>query len=202
MLNFLNRLLAIKNWKIFVFALAAGFLLVLGTSIYQHWQSQLPHPIAALPSSAQKPPEIKLLAHDIGVSEQLQPNAMPWLAASHYAAVIDLRPDGEEPDQPGSAVMKQAAEASRLTFHYVPVPHGVVPENAVAGLQAALANSPRPVLLYCRSGRRAARAFSLVEASRVDGPSLDEIITAASAAGQEVSDMKEALEARIAARKG
>jgi len=116
--------------------------------------------------------------------------------------VIDLRPDGEEPDQPSSDEMRKVAEANHLAFHYVPVSHGEIPDAAVSSLQTALAESPRPVLLYCRSGRRAVRTFSLVEASRPDGPTLPQIIAAASAAGQDVSDLKDSLEARIKARKG
>jgi protein tyrosine phosphatase (PTP) superfamily phosphohydrolase (DUF442 family) len=56
------------------------------------------------------------------------------------------------------------------------------------------------VLLYCRSGRRAARTWSLVEASRADGMDVAQIIAAVKEGGQEADDLKDALEQRVAAR--
>ncbi|MFL6657217.1 MAG: beta-lactamase hydrolase domain-containing protein, partial [Massilia sp.] len=93
-----------------------------------------------------------------------------------------------------------SSDLNALNFVYIPVPHGAIPDSAVTALGKALANSPGPVLLYCRSGRRAARTWSLVEASRTGGLDAAQIIATVKASGQEVDDLKDALEQRIAAR--
>ena len=139
------------------------------------------------------------LAPGIAISEQLQPDAMA-IARGQFGTVIDMRPDGEASGQPGSSEMASAAAAQRLQFAYVPVPHGDIPDAVVDKLSNALAARPGPVLLYCRSGRRAARSWSLVEASRPGGMDVDAILAAVKASGQDASDLRARLEQRVRAR--
>ncbi len=139
------------------------------------------------------------LARNIAISQQLQPTAMPFVA-ERFATVIDMRPDGEDAGQPSSGEMAAAAGAQKLRFAYVPVPHGEIPESAVTALSAELTRSGGDVLLYCRSGRRAARTWSLAEASRADGMGVDAILAAVHASGQDASDLRANLERRVRAR--
>jgi uncharacterized protein (TIGR01244 family) len=140
------------------------------------------------------------LTEDIQVSEQLQPEQLVVLKSQGFQTVIDLRPDGEASDQPGSAAMAQAAKRAGLQFGYVPVPHGDVPLAATDALARLLTDAPRPVLLYCRSGARAARTWALVEASRPGGLDAAGIIQHARAAARRVDDLQPQIEQRIAAR--
>ena len=140
------------------------------------------------------------LAPGIAISEQLQPDAMA-LARGQFGTVIDMRPDGEASGQPGSTEMASAAADQHLQFAYVPVPHGDIPDAVVDKLSDALAGRPGPVLLYCRSGRRAARSWSLVEASRPGGMDVEQILTAVLASGQDASDLRARLEQRVKARR-
>ena len=78
--------------------------------------------------------------------------------------------------------------------------HGDVPDHVVRDLAQALGVAERPVLLYCRSGKRAARVWALAEASRKGGPLKADIVGAVLAAGQPVDDLLPQIEARIAAR--
>jgi uncharacterized protein (TIGR01244 family) len=87
-----------------------------------------------------------------------------------------------------------------LTFAYVPVPHGDIPGQAVDALGQSLASAGKPVLLYCRSGKRAARTWALSEASRADGLDAVAIQAAVRSAGQSADDLAESIAARIAAR--
>jgi uncharacterized protein (TIGR01244 family) len=96
--------------------------------------------------------------------------------------------------------MAQAARRQAVDFGYVPVPHGEIPEEAVLKLRQALADQKGQVLLYCRSGKRAARTWALAEAGRVGGLQADEIIAAVRGAGQEADDLRPRIEAAIAAR--
>ncbi len=139
------------------------------------------------------------LALGVAVSQQLRPQAM-GTAAGRFATVIDMRPDGEAVGQPSSQEMAAAATAHHLQFAYVPVPHGDIPDAVVDRLSAAMAARPGPVLLYCRSGRRAARSWSLLEASRPGGLGVDEILAAVAASGQDASDLRPRLEQRVRAR--
>jgi uncharacterized protein (TIGR01244 family) len=134
------------------------------------------------------------------VSEQLQVSQLREVKQRGFATVIDLRPDGEAEGQPTAELVKATADAHKLAFAYVPVPQGDIPDSAVDALNKAIADSPKPVLLYCRSGRRAARTWSLVEASRPGGGSASEIMAAVKASGQSADDLAGAIHARIAKR--
>jgi uncharacterized protein (TIGR01244 family) len=114
--------------------------------------------------------------------------------------VIGLRPDGEARGQPSSAAVHKEAERHGLTFVYIPTPRSAIPDEIVESLSKALAAADGPVLLYCRSGSRAARVWALAEASRPGGPDKAFIARAVSDAGQKIDDLVPRIEARIAAR--
>lgn len=175
--------------KRFIFgaALLAGIGLALAGPVYDR--------LTRLP-----PAKVKPLNGDIAVSEQLKPQELPELRERGFRTIIDLRPDGEAIGQASSAEMHQAASATGMQFSYVPVPHGQIPDSAVAALDKALANSSGPVLLYCRSGKRAARTWGLVEASRSSGMDGKAILTAIRASGQSADDLSEDIARRIAQR--
>jgi len=56
--------------------------------------------------------ELKRINDDISVSPQISPDDMPAVKAAGFVTVINNRPDGEAPDQPTSATMQAAAEAT------------------------------------------------------------------------------------------
>lgn len=173
---------------IFGLSLLAGFLLVMGASGYDYWKHR--------PKT-----HISLLKEDIGLSAQISTDAIPEIAAKGYATIIDFRPDGEAANQPSSKDIDAAARSAQLHFLYIPVPHGdAVPAEAINALNRAMSNSPKPILLYCRSGRRAARVWSLVEAATPDGLDALAIKAAVKAAGHSVDDLAPAISARIANR--
>jgi uncharacterized protein (TIGR01244 family) len=175
--------------KIFALAVLTGVLLVLASGWYAS------HGVAAQPQ-----PSVSHLIGGIEVSQQIAPEHMAALKEQGIRTVIDLRPDGEAPGQPSSDAMAQAARQAGLQFGYVPVPHGDVPPSAVDALGNLLARSPQPVLLYCRSGSRAVRAWALVEASRPGGLNAEDIAQHARGAGRPVDDLRDQIERRIAAR--
>lgn len=141
------------------------------------------------------------LIDGIAVTDQINVDGVRAIGARGYRTVIDLRPDGEEPGQPSSAAIGEAARSQRMTFHYIPTPQGDIPDAVVETLASAIAASDKPVMLYCRSGKRAARVWALAEASRVDGAAPVVIAAAVRAAGQPVDDLLPRIEARAAARR-
>lgn len=140
------------------------------------------------------------LTPDISVTDQLQLDNITGIQTQGFATLIDLRPDGEAPDQPASDEVRIAAGRAGLFFAYVPVPHGDIPPDTVAALTRALKATPRPALLYCRTGRRAARTWALAEAQRLGGLDAEAIERAVEAAGQSASDIDDQISAGVAAR--
>lgn len=177
-----------SNKMIVGLALLAGFALALAGPVYTR--------ITRAP-----PAKVSFLNPHIGVSEQIGPEQLAELHERGFTTIIDLRPDGEAVGQAPSSVMAAVADENRMTFVYVPVPHGDIPDSAVAALDKALLPGRGKVLLYCRSGRRAARTWGLVEASRAGGLDGRAILTAIRASGQSADDLSEAIAQRIAHRK-
>ena len=140
------------------------------------------------------------LAGGVWITAQISPDQLAVLRQQGFAAVVDLRPDGEAAGQPASGAVSRAAAAQGLAFHYIPVPHGDIPSTAVTDLGQVLATSKRPLLLYCHSGRRAARTWALAEASRADGIGAAAIELAVREAGQSADDLGPLIATRIAAR--
>lgn len=141
------------------------------------------------------------LGAGVAVRDQVTLAEVRRLEAAGFRTIIDLRPDGEVPGQPPSAAIGEAARNAGLTFAYVPTPHGDIPDAVVDALGAAMAGAQQPVILYCRSGKRAARVWALAEASRPGGAPADEIAAAVRGAGQPVDDLLVRIATRVAARK-
>ena len=173
---------------LFVGSIVLGIALVLGNAVIARVRA--PSPVLTHP-----------LTDKIDIAEQVQLDAIPLLRRAGYTNIIDLRPDGEAADQPPSAQVETAVLANRMSFSYVPVVHGDIPANTVLALEHAITKQGGRTLLYCRSGRRAARTWSLVEASRSGGMDAAAILAAVKRSGQSADDLNPAIQARIAARK-
>ena len=140
------------------------------------------------------------LANGVWVAEQIGPSQLARLKEQGFHAVVDLRPDGEAQGQPSAGAIGIAASDQGMAFDYIPVPHGNIPPGAVDTLGQVLARGDRPLLLYCRSGRRAARTWALAEASQPRGLDAAGIVKAVKDAGQDAGDLAGQIAGRIAAR--
>ena len=177
----------LSNKSIFWLSAILGVALVVAAFGYAHFTKLLQV-------------RINRLTAEVAIAEQIQLEAIPQLRLDGFATIIDLRPDGEAVDEPTAAAVESAVHANHMNFSYVPVPHGDIPTNAVTALDKAISENPKPILLYCRSGRRAARTWGLVEASRPGGLGESEILMAVKASGQSADDLKAAIALRIANR--
>ena len=126
--------------------------------------------------------DIRKITDELSVAPQIQAAEVPAIAAAGFRAVICNRPDGESADQPCCGDIEAAVKAN----DYVRQPRR--PEaSAWADAQefgALLAELPKPVLAYCRSGTRCATLWSLSEAGRRP---LTDIVSRAGAAGYDVA---------------
>lgn len=148
------------------------------------------------------PADMAKLSGDVWIAAQRTPEQLAGLRSQGFRTVIDLRPDGEVGGQPSSSEMAKAAQASGLSFSYVPIPHGDIPPASVNQLASLLATSERPVLLYCHSGRRAARTWALAEAARPGGLDAAAILADVRKAGQSADDLDREIVLRTGARAG
>jgi uncharacterized protein (TIGR01244 family) len=105
-------------------------------------------------------PTVQQLSADVCVAPQLDPAAMAWAAQAGFKSVINNRPDFEGgPDQPTSAAIEAAAIKAGLRYAHLPVSPAVQTPEQIAHFAALLAELPKPVLAFCRSGTRSGKLY-------------------------------------------
>ncbi|WP_306224663.1 bifunctional sulfur transferase/dioxygenase Blh [Bosea beijingensis] len=88
------------------------------------------------------------------VASQPHQEALAALAAAGFATIINNRPDGEEPGQPGNAAEKAVLERPGLAYHFIPVTGATITEADIRSFQEAVSGAKGPVYAHCRSGTR------------------------------------------------
>jgi len=105
---------------------------------------------------------LRAIAADVCVAPQLAPESMAEAARAGFKSVVNNRPDFEHgPDQPTSAVIEAAATAAGLAYRWLPVDGAYQSPEQATAMARLLAELPRPMLMFCRSGTRSARLFQL-----------------------------------------
>ena len=94
------------------------------------------------------------LTPDLFVSEQVGLADIQVLADRGIRAIICNRPDGEDPGQPEWAMMEAEARAHGLEARHIPVTPDTMGPSVVRDFAQAMAGLPKPVLAYCRTGKR------------------------------------------------
>ena len=128
--------------------------------------------------------DIKTLSPQVSVSPQITAADVAKVSEAGFRAIICNRPDGEGADQPNFDEIEASANAAGLRVAYVPVTAGMVTDDDVAAFASALAELPRPVLAYCRTGTRSATLWSFHEADKRPMP---DILAATKAAGYDMN---------------
>ena len=136
--------------------------------------------------------DVKSLAPGLWVSPQLRPEDLPTLAG-RFRAIVNNRPDHEEPGQPESAELEAEARRLGLAYRHIPVTPGQLSDDAAAAFREALAESAGPVLAFCRTGTRSTMLWALGEAERRDP---DRVIKAAAEAGYDLETLRPRLAVR------
>ncbi len=103
---------------------------------------------------------LRAVAADVCVAAQLDGAAMAEAARAGFRSVVNNRPDFEHgPGQPSNADIEAAALAAGLNYRFLPVDGGYQSPEEAAAMARLLAELPRPLLLFCRSGARSARLY-------------------------------------------
>jgi len=134
------------------------------------------------------------LTDAFSAAPQLTPDDVARAGRDGYAMIVNNRPDGEEPGQPGADEIEAAAREAGLGYVFIPVTPGQVTPDMVESMGAALDRAGGPVLAYCRSGARSAMLWALSQAGS-GRMSPEEIDRSARAGGYDISPLRPQLEA-------
>ncbi len=100
----------------------------------------------------------------LSVAGQITLEDVAAFARQGYGTIINNRPDGEEPGQPGHEEVEAEAKKHGLEYRYIPVLTNTITRRDVTAHYNAISRGPQPVLAHCRSGTR---SYLLWAAARV-----------------------------------
>ena len=135
----------------------------------------------------------KRLTPAFSVSPQLTAADVAQAAQEGYRAIINNRPDGEQPGQITAAEVALLAAAHGMAFAHIPTPSGKFDDPVVMRMAAALGSLDTPVLAYCRTGARSAALWALSQADKL---SAAQILSAAQSGGYDLSLIVPRLQAK------
>lgn len=104
---------------------------------------------------------IRALNDEVSVAPQMDPSQVAQIAAAGFRSVVNNRPDFEHgPDQPASNEIEAAVRAAGLEYRHLPVAGGYQTPEQIAAMAELLAELPKPVLMFCRSGARSTNLYA------------------------------------------
>ena len=136
--------------------------------------------------------DLKKLADGFYVAGQISDDdiaAAKDLGVSH---VICNRPDDEEFGQPNVEEVAAWAASAGMTMEHIPLGSDGLSPDMISATMAAL-NTDGAILAYCRTGNRSSILWSLAMAKSGE-KSPEEILSAAEAAGYDLSHLVHVLE--------
>lgn len=138
-------------------------------------------------------PDIRRIDDQVSVAPQLFPEELAEVAALGFKAIVNNRPDDEEPGQPSDADMRAAAAAAGLAYTSIPITHAGFSHPQIDAMAEALAAADGPVLAYCRSGTRSCNLWALTQAKAGGDP--DAITASGAGAGYNLAGLRPMLDA-------
>ncbi|WP_085920070.1 TIGR01244 family sulfur transferase [Halomonas sp. CSM-2] len=141
--------------------------------------------------------ETKKLEPGVEITSALSVDELEEVKARGFNAVICNRQPGESEDFPGEAAYRQKAELLGLYWVHIPVKPGEYSQKDIEMFADSLATLPRPILAFCRTGKRATHlwAYAKRQSEQCD---LATLFTAAKDAGFDLEDHRQALESQNA----
>lgn len=136
--------------------------------------------------------DIRSLNDRFAVAPQIAPEDVPAIAAAGFVAIVNNRPDDEQPGQPTGGDIRAAAEAAGLTYVEVPVTHAGFSHPQIDAMTAALTAADGPVLAFCRSGTRSCNLWALAAARAGRNPAL--LVAQGEQAGYDLTGLRPMLD--------
>jgi sulfide:quinone oxidoreductase len=109
--------------------------------------------------------QLRKLTAEMSVSPQVTASDLPAIQTAGFRSIICNRPDGESSDLPTFSEIEAAARTHGIEACYLPIEVGWVDDAAQAQFGELMRTIDKPVLAYCRTGIRATRLWTLLEAS-------------------------------------
>lgn len=116
----------------------------------------------------------KTLTPELSVSAQISCADLPALAQAGFRSVLCNRPDGESSDQPTYTELERAAQAQGLQIRYLPAESGKVTDEQGVAFGRLMAELPKPVLAFCRTGMRSTTMWALSQSGQMPLPQIFE----------------------------
>jgi len=137
--------------------------------------------------------DIRRIDARIAVSPQIDLADIPAIKAAGYTAIVNNRPDAEEPGQPSGDAVRAAVEDAGLAYTSIPVTHAGFSHRQVAAMIDAIAQANGPVLAYCRSGTRSCNLWALAAAGL--GEDQDALVAKGAGAGYDLNGLRPLMDA-------
>ena len=109
--------------------------------------------------------DIRRIDDRFAVAPQIAPEDVAAIKAAGYVAIVNNRPDHEEPGQPDGDAIRAAAEAAGLDYTAIPVTQAGFSHPQVTAMIDAIDRADGPVLAYCRSGTRSCNLWAMAGAA-------------------------------------
>ena len=137
--------------------------------------------------------DLRIVNESIAVAPQITAADVAGIEAAGYKAIVNNRPDGEDPGQPTGEAIRAAAEAAGLASHAIPVTQAGFDHGQIDAMRQAIVAAGGPVLAYCRSGTRSCNLWALAAAKAGRDPAL--LVRQAGEAGYDLSGLRPTLDA-------
>lgn len=108
-------------------------------------------------------PELRRIAPSFAVTSQIRPEDLRAIAAQGFRAIVNNRPDGEEPGQPTAQELRIAAERLGLRYNHIPISPGQMTDGDARALAELLRGAHGQVLAFCRTGNRSSRLWEAAQ---------------------------------------
>ena len=135
----------------------------------------------------------RTLDPSISVFGLIEPEDVAAAKEQGFTAIINNRPENEQPGQPTGAEIEAAAKAAGLDYVAIPVDHSGFNPGQVAAMADALEKAQGPVLAFCRSGTRSTFLWALARHNLGDDG--ETLIAKAAGAGYDLSPIRAILNA-------
>ncbi|MDQ4421216.1 TIGR01244 family sulfur transferase [Sphingobium sp. DEHP117] len=141
------------------------------------------------------------LTETVLVSPQISVEDVALAKSMGVSFILNNRPEGESPDQTPGDEVARAAEAAGIGYAAVPVNHSGFAPWQLDGMDEALGqlSTGGKLLAYCRSGTRSTLLWALSRARAGEDP--DQLADVASAAGYDLSPVRQIMDTLAAAPK-
>lgn len=110
--------------------------------------------------------KIARLTDAFSVTGQISPDDFKQITAMGFKSVFCHRPDGEGDDQTEIVLIMNAAEAHGIKVVYLPVVPSKISDAEIKAFADYYEQAPKPILGYCRSGKRAMTLWAMSQAEQ------------------------------------